>query len=79
MLIFDGFKSSDKAKEFAAHVGQMFGGKATVFVDQVSADKIDPFPFKLVPPIVQVDRGDDDFEEAVINSVPAFTGTFAGT
>ena len=48
----------------------------------------DPFPYKLDPPVVHIDRPGDDhlevedilkIEEAVEAEVRAFGGTFAGT
>ncbi len=80
MLIFDSFATVELAKQFARHVETDFGSKALVFDSQEESNKVDPFPFELLPPIVLVER-DDQYsgEKPIETSVVQFGGTFAGT
>ena len=72
MLIFDSFPSRSKADAFANAVDA-----SRVCASQMESDSYDPFPFLLRPPIVLVERGDN--EEEVIRKVEEFGGVFAGT
>jgi hypothetical protein len=80
MLIFDSFASMKRASEFARHVETTFGHKALVFDSPEESNKVDPFPFRLFPPIVLVER-DESYrvEEAIETTVDQFGGKFAGT
>lgn len=78
MLIFDRFPSYSTAAMFAAAVQKRHGLSAKVYDSQEASNKADPFPCELQPPIVLVERSDDD-EEGVINLAATFGGEFAGT
>ena len=81
MLIFDQFPDKKHAEDFAAAVRDT-NGRATIVCDtQDESDYHDPFPFKLTPPIVLVER-----EYGIVTSewpLPQFAknfhGVFAGT
>jgi hypothetical protein len=87
-LIFDRFPSRKKAENFAAFIEGKYGLKGQIFEDETAAMVHEPFPYKLDPSIVHIDRPGDDhlevedilkIEEAVEAEVRAFGGTFAGT
>jgi hypothetical protein len=53
-----------------------------VFMTRKESDARDPFPFKITPPIVHVDRSDDEdveIEGQIIARVGEYGGTFAAT
>jgi hypothetical protein len=85
-LIFDNFPSKQVAEAFRNHVRKTYGQESQIFDSQAEANAHDPFPFKLVPPIVHVDRLEHDNSDVEINietniekSVRIFGGQFAGT
>jgi hypothetical protein len=79
MLIFDQFRNLRSAKLFAHDMG-LLGRQAQVFESQEESNKVDPFPFQLVPPIVLVQRCDPATEERIERDAKAiYGGTFAGT
>lgn len=79
MLIFDSFPDKEKAKEFVCAVRTKHGLKGTVHNNQDESNAIDPFPFELYPPIVLIDRADQQVERVVEKLVVEFGGSFAGT
>ena len=88
MMIFDQFPSRKQAEAFAAYVKAEFRKDAQVFDSQKESNKVDIFPFQLFPPIVLVERYDDEDddwmtkarkEEKIHKLVEQFEGTFAGT
>jgi hypothetical protein len=82
MLIFDEFPSVARAQAFVASVEEHFGLDGTVCVSQQESNRIDPFPFELVPPIALIERPDlerPDNETRVTAAVAPFGGRFAGT
>ncbi len=80
-MIFDRFPTRARAEAFRAAVKAEFDLDGQVFDTDAAAQSHDPFPFRLEPPIVHVDRHDDAaaVEERVIRLVAIFGGTFAGT
>lgn len=76
MLIFDSFPTIDKANEFVFLVHQTFGLNPQIFDCQDESNQVDFFPFKLIAPIVLVERG--KFDWTIIAMVEGF-GEFAGT
>jgi hypothetical protein len=77
MLIFDKFSSREQAEAFAATTTKRFGLETIVCDSHEESDQIDPFPFRLYPPIVLVERGHK--EQELERSVQGFGGRFAGT
>lgn len=91
MLIFDRFPSREQATAFARSVRES-GLQASVYDSQEISNRVDPFPFKLDPPIVLIERPplavdatEQDFdarsdrEEKLRSLVSRFGGHFAGT
>ncbi len=88
-LIFDQFPSTESAEAFVVSVKERFGLDGAVYASQDDSNKDDPFPWRLDPPIVLVDRIDDDgligidalvdAERDVEEAVIPFGGEFAGT
>jgi hypothetical protein len=96
-LIFDNFKSRERAEEFAADVRLTFRRRTDVHDTQeemVGAAGHNPFkkakdgklhdyfPYKLNPPIVLVERLDNEppgTESRIIDLVVKYGGEFAGT
>lgn len=63
-LIFDRFPSHECAEAFRVAVKEKFKLDGQIFDTVTAAQKHDPFPFQLEPPIVHIDRHDDiDVEE----------------
>ena len=81
MLIFDTFKSEEQAKAFGLKVRENYPDRNTYLCQsQADSNKIDPFPFELIPPIVLVGRTRDyDKEKDIIELVKQFDGVYAGT
>jgi hypothetical protein len=82
MLIFDGFPSRALADAYAAWVIAKYERQACVYDSQEDSDAVDPFPFRLNPPIVLVDRLESDtvaHQARIEKSVKKFGGQFAGT
>ncbi len=84
MLIFDKFPSEKHADKFALFARDIFNRETRVFLNQDEADKYDPFPFELVPPIVIVERERDverrgKDEKLLEVLVVKFNGVFEGT
>jgi hypothetical protein len=81
MLIFDGFPSRVKAEAYATCVTDKYKRSATVYDTQEQSDAVDPFPFRLVSPIVLVERHEigDEQEQQIEEMVQNFDGRFAGT
>lgn len=80
MLIYDSFSSREKASAFANAVIENYGRAAAVYDTQEQSNVVDPFPFRLTPPIVLVDSRDEDEDEpAIIGLARRFGGNFAGT
>ncbi len=73
-LIFDSFPDLHQAEAFAAqHNGKVFGS-------QYDSNKVDIYPYALIPPIVLVNRQATTRDEtAIINMVVGYGGKFAGT
>ena len=79
MLIFHKFPNRAAAVGFAAEVETTLGRKASVFDDAREAAKVALFPYAITPPVVLVERFDDNSEEeGVMNLGERFGGTFAG-
>lgn len=80
MLIFDQFQTQGDAEKFADHAKSL-GRQAFVCASQEESNKHDPFPFKLTPPIVMVERRENDVaaEKLLEEKVDEFNGAFAGT
>jgi hypothetical protein len=83
MLIFDGFPSRGEAEQFAGTLSGRFGLAAVVCDSQAESNAIDPFPFRLDPPIVLSRRpaGDVDpgCEPDLVALAESHGGKFAGT
>lgn len=80
MLIFDQFATRGLAEQFAATVRTKFGLEAIIYDDVDKANEADPFPFPLVPPIVHVERPEDEtVEREVQKFVRSYDGIFVGT
>jgi hypothetical protein len=81
VLIFDGFAFREKAEEYATWVTEKYQRSATVYDTQEQSDAVDPFPFRLFPPIVLVERIEigDEQEQQIEEAVQDFDGRFAGT
>lgn len=79
MLIFDSFPERLAASAFAEAVQVRTGLAATVYDSQEQSNNVDPFLFKLVPPIVLVERSNSEQEQTVARVVAAFGGKLAGT
>lgn len=83
-LIFHQLTES-QARAFAAEVRQKYGLTGDVCARQDDSDKIDPFPQRLDPFIVLIDRPDIEnpnalkIEQAIEDLVIDFGGEFAGT
>ena len=84
-MIFDGFASMEQAEAFVAAVKQQYGLDGQTFADEAEAMEHDPFPWRLDPPIVHVDRMPVDshiaskVESAVGDYVGEFGSVYAGT
>jgi hypothetical protein len=79
-MIFDRSPSRERAEAFRAAVKAAVGLDGQIFDTEAAAHEHDPFPWRLDPPIVHVDRCDDlDVEDRVERRVALFGGTFAGT
>ena len=79
MLIFHKFPNRAAAVDFAAEVESIIGRKASIFDDARQAAKVALFPYAITPPVVLVDRFDDNSgEDTVIELGEQFGGTFAG-
>ena len=75
MLIFHRFPSRALAEDFA-NTAKRFGLVATIYRTQAESGKVDPYPFKLRPPIVLVERSACD---SLMDSFANFYGGyFAG-
>lgn len=80
MLIFHAFASLSEAEAFAASVQVTNKLSATVYETQEASNAVDPFPWRLTPPIVLVERTDEEgVEESLEEKVKCFGGSFAGT
>lgn len=79
MLIFDAFPDRSAATAFAKAVKEKMQLRANVYDSQEVSNRVDPFPFALVPPIVLVERTMGDRDEVVEEMVVEFGGSFAGT
>lgn len=80
MMIFDRFPDNKRAINFMRCVERSYGRKAQLFHSQEESNKVDPFPFQLIAPIVLVERRDDCSGEAEITKLVAnYGGEFAGT
>jgi hypothetical protein len=79
-LIFDDFPSRSVAEGFVATVKRSIGLDGQVFDTVQEAFEHDPYPFGLQPPIVHIDRSDDQLLEARARRlVGEFGGQYAGT
>jgi hypothetical protein len=79
-MIFDRFPSRDRTEAFRAFAKDEFGLDGQVFDTDDAAQEHDPFLYRLDPPVVHIDRSDDEtVERRVVDLVTAFGGTFAGT
>jgi hypothetical protein len=76
MLIFDSFPTLADAQSFANFVERK-GLYASVHTRRADSDLYDPFPYELYPPIVLVERHED--EKYIEKAVRSFGGKFAGT
>lgn len=75
MLIFDRFPNQAKAQEFAKAIGR----KTWFCETQEEAHDVKPL-FKLIPPIVLVERSDELAAEVrLVRLAECFGGRFAGT
>jgi len=81
MLIFHQFPDKKHAEDFAAAVRDTYGRETHVCDSQEESDYLDPFPFKLTPPIVLVEREYGFVTEAwpLPQLTKKFHGVFAGT
>jgi hypothetical protein len=80
MLIFDGFPNHKKAQEFIEAVKEIFPNQEGIICkSHEESDQIDPFPFKLTPPIVLLLRDEMYHEVAMEALAPWFGGRCAGT
>ena len=80
MLIFYEFPNRKKAQEFIEAVKEIFPKQEGIICKSHDAsDKIDPFPFKLTPPIVLLLRDEMLHEVAMEAIAPWFGGRCAGT
>lgn len=79
MLIFDHFPNKLNAEAFSETIFIMLGLKTIICDNQEESNKIDPFPGKLIPPIVLVERTTFKIENKMIKTVLQFKGNFAGT
>lgn len=79
-LIFHRFPNAAAALAFSEHVARTYDRRSEGFTTDAASFAADPFPFELTPPIVHVERIDDDeLEPELEASVSAFGGAFAGT
>ena len=81
-LIFDKFPDDDEASMFATAVREKFGLEWQIYSSVKDAMAHDPFPYELFPPVVHIDRPDDEdaaTEREVAKLVTAYGGRFAGT
>jgi len=79
-LIFHRFPHVTAAAAFAVSAAGMEHGPGwSIHSSQESSNLCDPFPFELVPPIVLVDRDEDEGDAQAERLVPLFGGEFAGT
>lgn len=85
-MIFDQFKTRERAEAFAAEAKRVSELDGQVFDTQEEAFEHDPFPYELTGFIVHIDRPDsgsdrDDAitETAVQRIAPEYGGIFAGT
>jgi hypothetical protein len=85
-LIFDRFPRRKKAEAFLRFVKETYGLDGQVFDDEQTASYYDPFPSRVDPPIVHINRPMDlrgpdriEVETLIIEAVSKFGGTFAGT
>lgn len=81
MMIFDNFPSREKAEDFAAAVKKNYNRECWVHDTQESSNAQDPFPYRLDPPVVLVERDYNHFtwEEEIAALVKQYGGTYAGT
>jgi hypothetical protein len=80
MLIFYRFPSRKKAEAYAMCVTEKYGRSATVYDTQEQSAAVDPFPFRLLPPIVLVERDEElTLEDEIAATVKRYGGKFAGT
>ena len=92
-LIFDSFKTRKDAEKFAATVMKKHGLRANVYDSQQESEPKDiteifgdpykngvkdDFPYRLVPPIVLVERSEST-DDAVGDLVEQYGGVFVGT
>lgn len=82
-MIFDRFPTRERGEAFRAAVKVEIGLDGQVFDTVAAAQEHDPFPFRLDPPIVHIDRSGEGLtgavEKRVIALAASFGGTFAGT
>lgn len=80
LLIFDSFPTNTAAVLFAAAAATEHELDVAVFHTVSAAQAADPTPANLRPPIVHVDRHDDDGTERVIVALAeTFGGVYVGT
>lgn len=82
MLIYDSFDSVAQAQRFADWVRETTGRETTVFESADEAQDADPIPVALVPPVVHVERRDDDGiddDQDLANTCAEYGGVFVGT
>jgi hypothetical protein len=88
MLIFDKFGTKEKAERFAIQTRDVCFASARICASQEESNRYSPFPHKLTPPIVLVQRWPVDAMDGWISqavadgwiseAVAVFGGRFAG-
>lgn len=79
-MIFDRFPSEVAALAFAISATcDLYGVQWSIHSNPESANAVDPFPYVLTPPIVLVDRCEDEDERKIESLVKHFGGVLAGT
>jgi len=79
-LIFDRFKTRQRALDFKAQVKRSYGLGGQLFSTAQAAQQRDPFPGELVPMIIHIDRCNDlAIEQKIQEMAPRFGGSFVGT
>jgi hypothetical protein len=78
-MIFDKFKSRQRALDFKAQVKRSYGLNGRIFSTSQAAQRCDPFPGRLVPLIVHIDRADLEVERQIERLARRFGGTYVGT
>jgi hypothetical protein len=81
-MIFNGFPNLEQAQAFAKEVERRYGLNGQVFMDADAAHEHDVFPWVQEPPVVHIDRAENDAEATEVKVqrlAVEFGGKFLGT